>query len=227
MTEGSHQTARFAAVLSEALRRWKLPVTGKQLRQMQRHYALLIEANRNMNLTRIVDPAEAAVKHYLDSLSLLLWPTGRTLIRPSLLDVGTGAGFPSVPLAVMRPEWPVVAVDGTRKKIEFLRGAAAELELANLEAVHAHSTHWNDPRRFGLVVFRAVASLERAVDQCVAWVSPHGRLIAYQTPQGASALLPVGPEKRRGLSAPAAFFYELRVGDAILPRVLLAWKRRG
>jgi 16S rRNA (guanine527-N7)-methyltransferase len=227
MTVGSPQNERFGVVLSEALRRWKLPVTGKQFRQLCRHYALLVEANRGMNLTRIVDPAEAAIKHYVDSLSLLLWPAGRKPNRVTLLDVGTGAGFPSVPLAIMRPDWNVVAIDGTRKKAEFVQRVAAELELTNLEAVHAHSMHWDDPRRFDLVIFRALASLERAVDQCAARVTPHGRLVAYQTPRSAAAWTTVKSKKRHGLSGPDAFFYELQFGDKTLTRVLLTWRLRG
>ena len=131
----------FTSTLIQALDRWDLSVTPTQLEQLCAHFAAVIEANRVMNLTRITEPVEAAIKHYADSLALLLWVREDRIDVESILDIGTGAGFPAVPLAVLKPLWDITAIDGTRKKIRFLQEAAADLRLSNVKAAHAHSRH--------------------------------------------------------------------------------------
>lgn len=148
---------------------------------MEAHFAAIIDANRTMNLTRITDPVEAAIKHYADSLALLLWTDAVGVSEATLLDIGTGAGFPALPLAVMRPDWSITAIDGTRKKVDFVARIASEIGLGNLQVEHGHSDHWRSNKKFGVVTTRAVAPLE----QCIQWAQPHlaagGRLAAYTT----------------------------------------------
>ena len=87
----------FDRTLTHALNRWGMDLSAEQLHWLRNHFAAIINANRTMNLTRITEPVEAAVKHYADSLALLLWIDERRIEVESVLDIGTGAGFPAVP----------------------------------------------------------------------------------------------------------------------------------
>ncbi len=186
----------FATALTKALDRWNLPIMPQQLNQLRAHFEAVVRTNRVMNLTRITDPAEAAVKHYADSLAPLIWVEQRQITVKTVLDVGTGAGFPALPLAVMRPDWSVTAIDATGKKIDFLRRTAAAIGIDNLRCEHAHSQHWrfssfilhpsslsrqrSDPG-FSLVVFRALTALAKSLEQTARHVTPGGWLVAYKT----------------------------------------------
>ncbi len=140
----TNEPKSFETALTEALSHWNMPITSGQLAQMRTHFDALVETNRVMNLTRITDPKEAAIKHYADSLALLLWIDERRISVKSILDIGTGGGFPAVPLAITRPDWLITAIDGTGKKIDFVRRTAKTIGLDNLHCVHTHSCHWND-----------------------------------------------------------------------------------
>lgn len=192
----SVDTNPFDLALRSTLRKWGITISPERMRRLRTHFDLMVEANRSVNLTRITDPIEAAVKHYADSLALLLWVARRSVEVTSVLDVGTGAGFPAVPLAVMRPDWSITAIDATRKKIDFLRRAAAAIGLENLHTEHAHSQHWeqssagsepttssrsSSARGFDLVVFRALAKLAKSLEQTAGYVASGGRIVAYRS----------------------------------------------
>ena len=171
----------FDTAVRAALERWHLPLEQSRLDLLHAHFEAVIEANRVMNLTRITDPVEAAVKHYADSLSVLLWVIKEGVRIRTVLDVGTGAGFPALPLAVMRADWFVTALDATKKKVEFLRLAAGELGVGNLRCEHAHSVHWQPGQRFDLVLCRALARLPKALFQTARHVATGGYLVAHKT----------------------------------------------
>ena len=225
----------FEAVLTAALARWRVAIDLPQVAQLQAHYTAMIEANRAVNLTRITDPVEAAVKHYADSLALLAWVRDRGIVVQSVLDIGTGAGFPAVPLAVMRPDWSVTAIDATRKKIEFLRRTADAIGLKNLHCEHAHSQHWKQSKRSGqpsavscqLVVFRALKALAGGIEAAAGYVAPDGWLIAYKTasmdPSEQDDADRAAP--KLGLSADEPYPYNLHLGDETLQRVLHIYRK--
>ncbi len=201
----------FDTALTTALARWGITIEAGCLDRLRAHFQAVIETNRAMNLTRITEPVEAAVKHYADSLAALTWVESRNIAVQTVLDVGTGAGFPAVPLAVMRPDWSVTAIDATAKKIDFLRRTAAAIGLTNLDCKHAHSLHWERssagnvgqvevrdlpqgarrsrqvspgstcPTGFDLVIFRALSALAKSLEQTAGCVAGDGWLVAYQT----------------------------------------------
>lgn len=180
-----------------------------------------------MNLTRITDPTEAAVKHYLDSLAVLSWEQslGAHQVSPGnvrLLDIGTGAGFPAVPLAIMRPEWRIVALDGTRKKIEFVRRVSKELNLNNLTAEHGHSDHWITHEFYCLVTTRAVGSLAEVILAGRRFIQSKGRIVAYKTAKLPDEELAQARDAARRLQMrmEEPFLYELRCGQDVLERAL-------
>lgn len=128
---------RFRTALEEGLKELRLSVTEAQADQLARFAALVEEGNRQQNLTRITSPEEMAVKHFVDSLSLFLVDLPHSGAR--FLDVGTGAGFPGIPLAICRPQWDVVLLDSLRKRLAFLESAMNVLGLNNVSTLHARA----------------------------------------------------------------------------------------
>ena len=220
-------SVEFEDTLWRLLDQWRIDCTPVQLGMLRAHYEAVLEANSRMNLTRITDPTEAAVKHYADSLALLLWIRDRGIEVGTVLDVGSGAGFPAVPLAVMRPEWQVTALDGTAKKIGFVARVAKTLRLPNLRAVHAHSTHWRDGWTADVVTVRAVAKLAKCMRDTVDLVAPNGWLVAYKTADIGDDELSAAQLQCAdgGFRSEPAFEYELRLKDDRLQRALYSFRK--
>ncbi|NHZ69849.1 MAG: 16S rRNA (guanine(527)-N(7))-methyltransferase RsmG, partial [Thermotogales bacterium] len=133
---------------------------------------LLEKWNRVTNLTAVRDPLEMAPRHILDSLAVVPF-----LTRGSLLDVGTGAGLPGLPIAIARPDLEVTLLDSNAKKLRFVRQAAAELGLDNVQVVQARMQEYQPPRSFAMVISRAVASLDELYRQTVHLLRPGGRML--------------------------------------------------
>ena len=127
---------------------------------------MLLEKNQVMNLTAITDPRDVAVLHLLDSLAL----TGLAGLEDrTVVDVGTGAGFPGVPLAIARPSARVTLLDSLGKRVDFLRESCRTLGLDNVECVHGRAEEFAGERRetFDLAVSRAVAALPVLCELCL------------------------------------------------------------
>lgn len=219
----------FANTLASAVARWDIPLTRSRIERLHTHFVLMVEANRVMNLTRIVQPVEAAIKHYADSLALLKWVRQCGLTVRTVLDVGTGAGFPAVPLAILQPNWRVTAIDATRRKIEFIREVADKIGLSNLCLEHAHSDHWRPSRSFELVVTRAAGRLPRCLPGAARLLSSGGRFIAYKTARVGQEELQDAGKILGGLPlrAQEPFPYELDCEGRKLRRVLYVYRREG
>ncbi len=149
------------------------------------YHEMLVETNRVMNLTRVPDdPAEAVDRNYLDSLAPLAAPHLMENVK-TLCDVGTGAGFPGVPLSIARPDIHVVLMDSLGKRVKFLQSVIDRLNL-NAEAVHIRAedaAKLPDCRdRFDLAVARAVAALPTLCELTLPFVKAGGRFIAYKGP---------------------------------------------
>lgn len=152
-------------------------------RVFAQYYQLLLVGNKKSNLTRITDPEEALIKHFFDSLQLLAWcpkPSG------PILDVGSGAGFPGIPLKIARPEIPVVMIDSSKKRVDFLNESGAALGLTELFAIHGRAENvarlpdYRD--MYQLVVSRAVARLPLLLELCLPFVAPGGIFVSYKGP---------------------------------------------
>ncbi len=202
-------TAEFDAVLREAAAVMGLDLPAERRAAMGVHLELVLAANRQFNLTRITSPADAAAKHYADSLSLLLLPEVASADRLRLLDVGTGAGFPAIPLAIARPTWRVTAIDGTGKKARFVAEAAVALGLKQVRAVHARAADLvrREAGRYDLVVLRAVAKLDEGIGEAHGLVRPGGLMVFYKTATMAAE------EEERGREVAAA--HGLRMLDPV------------
>lgn len=159
-----------------------------QLAGLVRYASLLREWNTRINLTAITDDEGVAVRHFLDSLSVLplldaekARQGGRSL---SLVDVGTGAGFPGLPLRIVRPDLQLTLLDSLQKRIAFLQTVAAELGLADVAAVHSRAEDAGlDPRwreRFDIAIARAVAPLPVLCEYLLPFVRRGGLMIAMK-----------------------------------------------
>jgi 16S rRNA (guanine527-N7)-methyltransferase len=157
-----------------------LRLGADQLKLLGRHVDLLLKWNKTINLTAITDPDEVVEKHVLDSLALApVLPSG------SLLDVGTGGGFPGIPAAIVRPELEVVLVDSVIKKVAFLKNVLAELRLPKVRAV-AMRLEGNPSReelpRVHAAVARAFAAPGPWLNLAEQYVLPNGVAICMLGP---------------------------------------------
>lgn len=151
-------------------------------KQLIQYYKLLIEWNEKINLTSITDYKDVVVKHFIDSLSIVnsMDMNGEY----SLVDIGTGAGFPGIPLKIVFPMLDVVLVDSLDKRVKFLNIVIKELGLKNIKAVHARAEefgHSNYRETFDICVTRAVANLTVVSEYCLPLVSVGGYFVAYKS----------------------------------------------
>lgn len=160
--------------------------------KLARYHALLTQWNEHINLTGDTDFELSLDRHYTDSLAPLamdgLFPTGA-----SLIDVGSGAGFPGLPLAIARPDMQVTLLDSLQKRIGFLQAVVDELALTNVQLVHARAEDGGrDPayrERFDIALARAVAPLPVLCELLLPFVRVGGRMICYKGPAAAEELL--------------------------------------
>lgn len=158
----------------------KVPVTEGMLHGFAEHARLLAVWNRKVNLTAITDPREVAVKHFVDSLAPVPWlPHGATV-----LDIGSGAGFPGIPVKVVRPDLRVVLVDAVRKKVSFLQQVIRSLELTGISARHARAEALaGEPEMagaFDVVICRALSELADFVALASPLMAPGGLAAALK-----------------------------------------------
>lgn len=216
----------FLSALSGALRQINLSLSEASCDALLAHYRAVVETNRVMNLTRLTSPTDAAVKHYADSLALVAWADHGGLADLSILDVGTGAGFPAIPVAIGRPGWKVTAVDATGKKIDFVRRVAEQLGLANLRAEHLRVERSRPAQRFDVVVARAVTKL----DPLLRWMAPYARagglVVAFKSRPDAEELA-AGERLARNLRLTTLpdWSYPLTCEGESLERVLKVFRR--
>ena len=150
-----------------------------QMLQFYRFTEYLLEVNAHTNLTAIREPVGIIDKHYIDSLMALeLIPEGARV-----LDLGCGPGFPSIPLAIMRPDLDITALDSTAKKIDFVQKSAEILHLSNLKGISGRAEDIKLRKQLGkydIVVSRAVARLNILCELCIPYLKINGNLIALK-----------------------------------------------
>jgi 16S rRNA (guanine527-N7)-methyltransferase len=225
------KTARvtFEHALRGACDALMLPLEEDQVDRMWRHYILMVVANRTTNLTRITAADQAAVKHYADSLALIAGRAERFPPDVRLLDVGTGAGFPAVPLAICKPDWRITAIDSTAKKVAFVGRAAEELELDGLTVRHVRARELADQvNRFDVVTCRATGDLLKCLRETRRLVTSGGWLVCYTTPSALDAMQAATHRQgeRLGFALVERSDYELLLGAEQIGRALALWQRR-
>lgn len=167
-----------------------IKIKSEQADKFQRYMELLVEWNNKLNLTAITDPDEVIEKHFLDSLTLLL--ACKPKEGAKLLDVGTGAGFPGVPVKILRSDLQVTLLDGSNKRLNFLGELCAELGI-ECKRVHkrAEEAGLDKSMResYDLVTARAVAQLRILCEYCLPLVKMKGFFIAMKGPGGGEELI--------------------------------------
>ncbi|MBT8338641.1 MAG: 16S rRNA (guanine(527)-N(7))-methyltransferase RsmG [Desulfatitalea sp.] len=178
---------QWLETLIQGARQFGVRVEHSQAVLMAGHADALLHWNRKTNLTRIVDPLEVAVKHFVDAIA----PLAEIPECGELLDIGTGGGFPGLPLKIMRPDQSMLLIDGSRKKISFVREVIRRLALPAARAeqwrVEALGARVDCRHKFDVIVCRAWTHLQTATRMALPLLASGGRLIVYQGPEDAPA----------------------------------------
>jgi len=156
-----------------------VPHRDRLIEKAAEHLHLIVTANEYMNLTRITDPREAAIKHIFDCVAPWRYFLGAT----SILDAGTGAGFPGIPLAIVMPEVRFTLAESTQKKARFVESVVEALELDNVEVKGERAEQIAETQRPGIVTARAVAPFHKIVDLFAKTVNRGTKLILYKGPE--------------------------------------------
>lgn len=172
----------FSKILAQAASEYSIKLTEEQLGSFSKYFKILVEWNEKINLTAITDPQEVAVKHMIDSLSCYdktVFKNGATII-----DIGTGAGFPGLPLKIFQPDLKLTLFDSLNKRILFLKAVTEELGIQNIEFVHSRAEDGGKNRKFrekyDIAVSRAVAKLNVLSELCLPFVRIGGFFIALK-----------------------------------------------
>lgn len=162
-----------------------IQLNDQQLRQFQMYYEMLIEWNKKMNLTAIVEKEEVYLKHFFDSITLSFFFDLRHV--QSICDVGAGAGFPSIPLKICFPHLNITIVDSLKKRITFLQSLTSNLELDGVQLVHGRAEDFGQQKayreNFDLITARAVARLVVLNEYCLPLTKVGGSFISLKGPQ--------------------------------------------
>lgn len=175
--------------LKEYLSHWDLFPDEEQIRKFQKYYELLVEWNSFMNLTAITEKQEVILKHFVDSLALMHF---MKLKDQTLIDLGSGAGFPGIPLKIANPGLKITLVDSLQKRVRFLDTVISELKLTGIRTVCsrvedlAHQPEFRE--RFDLCTSRAVANLTTLSEYSLPFVKRDGYFVPYKSEKAEAEL---------------------------------------
>lgn len=164
-----------------------IEISDDQINCFEKYYELLIEKNKVMNLTAITDKEDVIVKHFIDSIALIPYLTDKginTNNELKIIDIGTGAGFPGLPLKIMMPDVKFTLLDSLNKRVSFLNEVIDELELKDIEALHGRAEDYASDNKYrekyDICVSRAVANLSTLSEYCIPFVKEDGYFISYK-----------------------------------------------
>ena len=177
----------FGEMLQSAINEMKIPLSlnDEQKNSFYIFYKDLVEKNKVMNLTSITEEKDVILKHYADSVALALAVPNLIGQKLKVLDLGTGAGFPGIPLAIAYPEMELTLADSLNKRILFIMEETGKLGLKNINAIHGRAEDLarnSDFReKFDLCVSRAVANLSTLAEYCIPFIHINGFFIPYKS----------------------------------------------
>lgn len=175
-------------LLKQIFQKYKIEASEKQIEQLVRFYELVVSWNEKINLTAITDEKEFAFKHILDSVL----PFACFSENTKLIDVGAGAGFPSIPLKILRPDLDITMLDSLNKRVNFLNLVIETLGLEKIRAIHGRcedvAKDFMFREKFDYGVARAVAALPTLLEYVLPFVKVGGQMLAYKSVQAQSEL---------------------------------------
>lgn len=160
----------------QSIKELGINLTEEQKEKLQKFYQILIEENKKINLTRIVEEEDVYLKHFYDSLTIVKEVELDKV--NTLCDVGTGAGFPGIVLKICYPNLKVTLIDSLQKRVNYLNETIKKLELQNISAIHSRSEDYKE--QFDVVTARAVANLEKLITWCMHLVKTEGIFVAMK-----------------------------------------------
>lgn len=179
------RTEQWQTLLSDGAAELGLTPSPQQIQQFASYAQELLLWNRKTNITAITDPVEIAVKHFLDSLA----PALEINEPAALIDIGSGGGFPGIPLKIVLPSLSVTLIDASRKRVNFLKHIIRTLKLADTEAIHIRAEDMakqpDYKNRFDIAVSRAFSSLDHFIELAFPLVKPGGTIIAMKARKAA------------------------------------------
>lgn len=181
-----HDYSKLISYLSQ----YGVTVSDDQIKQLDTYYEMMIETNKSLNLTAITEFGDVLIKHYIDSVTIVrdIDMSG----KKSLIDVGTGAGFPGMVLKIIFPELKITLFDSLQKRLTFLDEVISTLGLSDISTYHGRAEeagHVASMReQYDLCVSRAVANLPVLCELCLPFVKIGGRFIAYKSDKGNNEL---------------------------------------
>ena len=170
----------------EEINKIGIQLDDEQMNQFLKYYDLLTEWNRFINLTAITDYKEVIQKHFVDSLSIIKAIDIEYLQEDKhLIDIGTGAGFPGIPIKIVFPKLKITLLDSLNKRIKFLNEVIEKLDLKDIDAVHGRAEDYAKQgqlrEKYNLSVSRAVANLSTLSEYCIPFVKLGGKFISYKS----------------------------------------------
>jgi len=164
----------------EIFKKYNIILNENQIEQFEKYYQLLVEYNNQFNLTNITEYDEVWLKHFLDScLPVECFEEGK-----SIFDIGGGAGFPSIPLKIVRPDLNIIIIDSVGKKVDFMNLVVDKLQLNNIRAIHARCEDMAKKQeyreKFDYCIARAVAPLTTLLEYTIPFINLDGKLVLYK-----------------------------------------------
>ena len=164
-----------------------IEISDNQIKCFEKYYELLIEKNKVMNLTAITEKEDVIVKHFIDSIALIPYLLDKGIninSELSIIDIGTGAGFPGLPLKIMMPDVKFTLLDSLNKRVSFLNDVIDELNLTGINAIHGRAEDFASDKmyreNYDICVSRAVANLSTLSEYCIPFVKRDGYFISYK-----------------------------------------------
>ena len=178
--------------IKEVFDKHGISVTDQQAEKLYKYFEMLVEKNKVMNLTAITEYKEVVVKHFLDSAYLLKYVDREKLAGKKMIDIGTGGGFPGIPLKILCPELEILLLDSLNKRILFLDDVIRELKLDKISTIHGRAEEIAKKaeyrEQFDYAVSRAVANLNSLSEISLPFVKCNGQFISYKSMKGEEEL---------------------------------------